>query len=178
MNRRPLELLREKMMRTLWQDLRFGVRMLAKNSGFTLLVVVTLALGIGANTALFSVLDALLLRKLEVKDPDQLVLFNSISNSAFTPGSHNGSTGRDKDTGLTTRSSFPYQSYLRMRESRGALTDIVAFGALSVNIIADGQADVAQGQAVSGDYFDVLGVSAFLGRTIQESDDSAAATPV
>src|ERR1043166_4851122 len=124
------------------KDVSYGVRSLWKQPGFALIAVITLSLGIGANTALFSVLDALLLRKLPVKDPDQLVLFNSISNREFSPGSHNGSNSRDKNTGLMTRSSFPYQTYLRMREAPGALRDIVAFGSLSINVIAGGQADV------------------------------------
>jgi predicted permease len=165
-------------MQTVWQDLRYGLHLLLKNPGFTAIAVLTLALGIGANTALFSVVDAVLLRKLPVKDPDQLVLFNSISNREFSPGGHNGSNQLDKVTGLMTRSSFPYQTFQRMREARGALTDVVAFGSVSVNVNAEGQADVAHGQAVSGNYFDVLGVPAFLGRTIKESDDSAGATPV
>lgn len=165
-------------MHSFWQDVSYGFYMLLKNPGFTVIAVLTLALGIGANTALFSVVDALLLKKLPVKDPDHLVMFNSVSNREFSPGSHNGNSQRDKVTGLTTRSSFPYQTFQRMREARGALTDIAAFGSVSVNVNAEGQADVAQGQAVSGNYFDVLGVPAFMGRSIQECDDSAGATPV
>jgi predicted permease len=165
-------------MHTLWQDLRYGLHMLAKNPGFTAIAVLTLALGIGANTALFSVVDAVLLKKLPVKNPDQLVLFNSVSNREFNPGGHHGNTQRDPVTGLTTRSSFPYQTFERLREQRGALSDVIAFGSISLNINAQGQANVATGQAISGNYFDVLGVPAYLGRTLQESDDRAGATPV
>ena len=103
-------------------------------------------------------------------------MFNSISNSNFSPGGHSGSTSREN--GVTTRSSFPYQTLQRMRENRGALTDVMAFGSLSLNIDAEGQADVAQGQAVSGNYFEVLGVSPLLGRAIQDSDDNLGAPPV
>jgi predicted permease len=165
-------------MESLIKDLRYGVRSLLKRPAFTVIAVITLALGIGANTALFSVIDAVLLKKLPVKDPDRLVFFNSISNREFSPGSHNGNNQRDPVTGLSTRSSFPYQTFEHLRKERGALTDIIAFGSVPVNVSAKGQVDVAQGHAVSGNYFDVLGVPSYLGRTLQESDDRAGATPV
>ena len=163
-------------MRSLLRDIRYGGRMLLKNPVFTATALLTLALGIGANTALFSVLDAILLKKLPVKDPDQLVMFNSSSNSEFNPGAHQGSNQREN--GLLIRSSFPYQTWQRMREVRGALTDVIAFGPLSVNVDAEGRADVARAQAVSGNYFDVLGVPAFVGRAIQEADDNLSAPAV
>jgi predicted permease len=166
-------------MNTLWHDLRYGVQMLWKNPGFTAIAVLTLALGIGANTALFSVVDAVLLKKLPaVQDPDRLVLFNSISNRQFTPGSHNGTNRTDPATNLTTRSSFPYQTFLRMREQRGACEDIIAFGAIGLNVNADGLADFANAQAVTGNYYDVLGIRPLLGRMITYSDDNSAASPV
>ncbi len=165
-------------MNTLWQDLRYGLHMLWKNPGFTVIAVLTLALGIGANTALFSVVDMVLLKKLPVKDPDRLVLFNSISNKQFTPGSHNGRNQTDPATGLTTRSSFPYQTFVRMREQRGACEDIAAFGAIGLNVNADGAVDVANAQAVTGNYYDVIGVPAYLGRMITYTDDNSAASPV
>src|SRR5262249_45731282 len=80
--------------------------------------------------------------------------------------------------GLTARSSFPYQSLVRLREQRGACSDIAALGAIGLNVNADGLADVANAQAVTGNYYDVLGVPAFLGRMITYSDDNSAASPV
>jgi len=166
-------------MQTFWQDLRYGLQMLWKNPGFTTIAVLTLALGIGANTALFRVVDTVLLKKLPVvKDPDGLVLFHSVSDSQFSPGSHTGSNRRDPGTGLTTRSSSPYQTFLRLREERGACSDIIAFGAIGLNVNADGLADFANAQAVTGNYYEVLGVPAFMGRTITYSDDNSAAAPV
>jgi predicted permease len=165
-------------MNTLWQDLRYGLQMLWKNPGFTAIAVLTLALGIGANTALFSVVDTVLLKKLPVKDPDRLVLFNSVSNKQFTPGSHSGTNRTDPATGLTIRSSFPYQTFVRMREQRGACSDIIAFSAIGLNVNTDGLADFANAQAVTGNYYEVLGVPAFMGRMITYADDNSAASPV
>ncbi len=165
-------------MQGLIQDLRYAIRSLIKRPGFSLIAVLTLALGIGANTALFSVVDAVLLKKLPVRDPDQLVLFNSTAPREFNPGGHMGNMSIDPGSGLMTRSSLPYQTFSRLREHRGTLSDVIAFGSLPVNVNAQGQAEVATGQAVSGNYFDVLGVPAYLGRTIQESDDQAGAPPV
>jgi len=165
-------------METIFNDIRYAIRSLLKRPGFTAIAVITLALGIGANTALFSVLDTVLLKKLPVTDPDRLVLFDSVSNAAFTPGSHTGTNRRDPQTGLTTRSSFPYQTFVRLREQRGECSDIAAFGFLALNVNADGLADVAMAQAVSGNYYQVLGVPAFLGRTLTDADDSLAASPV
>jgi predicted permease len=165
-------------METLFNDIRYAIRSLLKRPGFTAIAVITLALGIGANTALFSVLDTVLLKKLPVTDPDRLVLFDSVSNAAFTPGSHTGTNRRNPQTGLTTRSSFPYQTFVRLREQRGECSDIAAFGFLALNLNADGLADVAMAQAVSGNYYQVLGVPAFLGRTITDGDDTLAASPV
>src|SRR5438477_6339705 len=165
-------------MESLIKDIRYGIRALLKRPGFTTVAVITLALGIGANTALFSVLDTVLLKKLPVTDPDRLVLFNSVSNAQFTPGSHTGTNRRDPHTGLTTRSSFPYQTFVRLREQRGECSDIAAFGFLALNVNADGLADVAMAQAVSGNYYQVLGVPAFLGRTLTDAADSVAASPV
>ncbi len=165
------------------QDLRYGLQMLLKHPGFTATAVLTIALGVGANTALFSVVDAVLLKKLQVKEPDQLVLFNASWNrEKFGPGGFNGSNRRDPATGLTVGTSFPTQTLSRFREQtkdpQSALSDVFAFSSVDINLNAGGQAEVVSGQVVSGNYYSALGVPAFIGRTISETDDNAAVTPV
>ncbi|HLL75959.1 MAG TPA: ABC transporter permease [Pyrinomonadaceae bacterium] len=163
-------------MKTLWQDVRYGARVLRKNPGITLVAVVSLALGIGANTALFSVVDAMLLKKLQVREPERLVLMRWVAGEKFEPGSYNGSGSRD-ESGRMVRTSFPYQTFERVREQRGALSDVFAFGGVSLNVNADGLTDVAAGQAVTGNYYQVLGVPALHGRTLSEEDDKPSAAP-
>lgn len=163
-------------METFWQDLRYGARMLLSARGFTAIAVLSLALGIGANTALFSVVDVMLLKKLPVKEPDRLVLFRTTAVPEFSPGSYTGSSRTDPATGLRNMTSFPYQSFQRMREQNTALADIFAFGVVSLNVFADGQADVATGQAVSGNYFGGLGVQPLIGRALTDDDDHAASS--
>ncbi len=166
-------------MNTCWQDLRYGLHKLAKNPGFTLIAVLTLALGIGANTALFSVVDAVLLKRLPVKDPDRLVLFSATwDREKFSPGGYNGSNQRDPATGLTNGTSFPFQTFTRLRQEKTALQDVFAFSPVDLNLNAGGQAEVIKGQVVSGNYYATLGVPALVGRTITDADDNAGATPV
>lgn len=163
---------------TIVQDVRYGLRVLRQAPGFTAIAAVSLALGIGANTALFSILDAMLLRRLPVKEPGQLVLFRSMSPPEFSTGGYSGTLGLDPATGQTVMTSFPFQSLLRMREQPSGLSDLFAFGDISLSVSANGQVDVASGQAVSGNYFAGLGVPPALGRTLADEDDQAAAAPV
>ncbi len=165
-------------MQTLWQDLRFGARMLMKQKSITAIAVLSLALGIGANTALFSILDAMLLKMLPVKEPERLVLFRSVAPREFSVGSYSGNSDTDPATGQRRMTSFPFQSYQRMRELDSPLSDVFAFGDLGLNVSADGQADVASGQAVTGNYYAGLGVQAMLGRVLTDDDDKASASPV
>ncbi len=166
-------------MHAFWQDLRYGAQMLVKHPAFTFVAVLTLALGVGANTALFSVVDAVLLKKLPVKEPERLVLLKaSWDGKKFGPGSYDGSNRRDPATGLTVGTSFPMQTLTRLRGEHEALSDVFAFSPMEVNFNAGGQAEVVRAQMISGNYYSALGVPAMLGRTITDADDNAAATPV
>src|SRR6266498_452490 len=170
------------MMQTLWQDLRYGARMLLKQKGVTAIAVLSLALGIGANTALFSIVDAMLLKLLPVREPERLALFQTFAPREFDPGNYSGSARTDPETGLHRMTSFPYVSYQRMREQQrerqGALSDIFAFTRFNVNLLADGQADVVIGQVVTGNYHLGLGLRPLLGRLLTDEDDQASANPV
>ncbi|HET9713493.1 MAG TPA: ABC transporter permease [Pyrinomonadaceae bacterium] len=165
-------------MNTLLQDLRYGFRMLLKQKALTAVALLSLALGIGANTALFSIVDAMLLKMLPVREPERLVLFKFMAPQDFSVGSYNGSGHKDEATGLQVKTSFPYQTYQRLREQPGPLSDLFAFGSMNFNISADGQADLASGQAVSGNYYTALGVQPATGRLLTDEDDKANATPV
>src|SRR5215203_5560040 len=145
-------------MNTLLQDLRYGFRMLLKQKGLSAVALLSLALGIGANTALFSIVDAMLLKMLPVKEPEQLVLFKSVAPREFSAGSYNGSSNLDKETNLQHRTSFSYLTYQRLRAQPGPMSDVFAFGNVGLNLNADGQSEVANGQAVTGNYFGALGV--------------------
>jgi predicted permease len=170
-------------MQTFWQDLRFGMRMLLKHKSFTLVSVLSLALGIGANTALFSVMDDVLLRTLPVNEPSRLVLFEWESGSAFRTNRMRGSFSA-KQEGMRGASVFRYDIIEKMAHARAAATDdpISDFFAFApVNGLTAGaneQAEVVMGQAVSGGYYKGLGVQPILGRTITDADDNAAAQPV
>lgn len=167
-------------MQTIIQDIRYGLQMLWKHPGFTAVAVLTLALGVGANTALFSVVDAVLLKKLPVKDPDQLVQFRATwDREKFGPGGFDGANPRDPVTGLTNGTSFPFQTLVRLRQQeRTVLSDVFASAPIELNLNVAGQAEFVNGQFVSGNYFTTLGVPAVTGRTIQDADDNPAATPV
>lgn len=164
-------------MQTLIQDLRFGARMLLKQKGITIVAVLSLALGIGANTALFSVVDAMLLKMLPVKEPERLVLFRSVAPREFSVGSYSGNSSTDPVTRQRNMTSFPMQAFQRMREVESPLSDIFVFGDVGLNVSADGQSDVVSGQAVSGNYYAGLGVQAMLGRVLTNEDDKTSASP-
>ena len=163
----------------LWQDLRFGARMLLKKPGFTSIAVLTLALGIGANTAIFSLVNEVLLKMLPVRHPEQLVLLDWRTGGQFIFGSMSGSITREPETGLRVGSSFSYPAFEQFRSHTRTLSDVFAFAPLSqLNVNVDGQAEIASGQLVSGGFYSGLGVQPTVGRVIALDDDQDSANPV
>jgi len=166
-------------MGSLGQDLRYGVRMLLRSRAFTAIAVLSLALGIGANTALFSLVDAVLLKTLPVKKPNELVLFSWLGGSRGLSRGIMGSTKTDPGTGMRTSTSFSYLTFECFRDNNDTLSDVFAFAPLhQLNVSVDGQPEIATGQLVSGGYYPGLGVRATMGRTIAPDDDKAGAQPV
>ena len=166
-------------MNNLIQDLRYALRQLNKNRGFTAVAVVTLALGIGANTSIFSLLDAIMLRSVPVHDPNHLVVLQWTARkhpggdySSFDDCSAEG--GGQQPFGC----SFSYPTFKEIR-SANIFEAVGTFaGPAQLNLTGNGAASIAQGELVSGDYFETLGVNAALGRTIEPADEAPGAEPV
>ncbi|HEV2492178.1 MAG TPA: ABC transporter permease [Terriglobia bacterium] len=169
----------------LGQDLKYGLRTLAKNPGFTVVAVLSLALGIGANTAIFSLIDVVMLKMLPVENPQQLTLLNWAAQGS--PGvmpangiihSLSGNMNQDK-SGRLTSTSFSYPTFEQIHAGNAVFSKVFAFADPDpVNFYADGQAAWATAELVSGDYFSGLGLGAVAGRTITEADDQAGAAPI
>jgi predicted permease len=169
------------MIEQLWQDLRYGFRMLRKNPGFTAVAVLTLALGIGANTAIFSVVDAVMLEMLPVRSPEQLLQCKwTAKDWPSVVEDLEGSNREDPATLGWISESFAYSAYEAMRTQSTNFSEVFAFAAnlSAFNVQFNGKADSANCQPISGNYFNGLGVQTVLGRPIIPSDDAAAAAPV
>jgi putative ABC transport system permease protein len=147
-------------MHALWQDVRYGLRMLRKNPGFTLVAILTLALGIGANTAIFSLLNQILLRQLPVKDPGELVLLRA-------PGVRTGHIWSDGDDS----ESFSYPIYKGLRDNNQVFAGMFGRFQFSASIASRGKTERGSGELVTGNYFEVLGVRPALGRVFSQEDD-------
>jgi len=182
------EIYRER--RTLWwvetifQDLRYGFRMLRRSPGMTAVAVLSLALGIGANTALFSVVDAVLLKTLPVEEPEQLVLFEWQAGRQFRVSGASGTSNVDVPKGQRGLSLFRHDVFEQMRQAQVAanespLSELFAFGPIKeITAKVGDQPEVIDGQAVSGNYFTGLRVRPRLGRAIAADDDRPGAAPV
>jgi hypothetical protein len=150
-------------MNTLLQDIRYALRQLRKSPGFTLTVILTLALGIGANAAVFTLFDQVLLRMLPVERPKELVRFHwsgafSGSMSSFGGDSHN---------------YFSYPMYKDLRDKNQAFAGIAAADKTQVGVSWRNQAESKDAEVVTGNYFQLLGLKPVAGRLLTPQDDTA-----
>ncbi len=144
------------MIDTLLRDLRFTLRLLARAPLFTAVIVATLALGIGANAVIFNLLDQVLLRRLPVKNPQELVVLDG-------PGAFQGFT-----IGPQT---FSYPMYRDFRDRNTVFSGVIARFPTNLNLSDGSGTEQVRGELVSGNFFDVLGVQAAIGRTLTDNDD-------
>jgi predicted permease len=162
-----------------FQDLRYGLRTMAANPLFTAIATISLALGIGANTAIFSFMDAILLRTLPVKNPQELVVFHWRAKGK--PGVIHGMTGSMfGDTGGRVSPNFPYPAFQMLKANPEGLSTVFAYAVAyrRLNIFAQREAEFAQGLYVSGGFYKGLGVTPAVGRLISDEDDKTGAPAV
>jgi predicted permease len=142
------------------QDLGFAARLMRNNPGFCVVAVLTLALGIGANTAIFTLVDTFLLQVLPVKNPQQLFVIRATGPKGGTSG------------------EFSYSAFEALRDHSTTLSGMFAWDATHVRVTADAEPEFLDGDFVSGSYWDVLGVKALVGRTFTAEDDQPGKKPV
>ena len=143
----------------IWQDVRYGARVLRLNPGFATVCVLSLALGIGANTAIFQLIDAVRMRTLPVKNPQELAIVR-IKDRSWNSGNFRG-----------RYSNLTNPMWEQIRDRQQGFSGIFAWGANTWNLNSGGQVQLARGMWVSGDFFNVLGVTPILGRVFGPSDD-------
>ncbi|HKQ73674.1 MAG TPA: ABC transporter permease [Blastocatellia bacterium] len=139
----------------MFQDIRYGARMALKHKGFTVVAALSLALGIGANTAIFSLIDAVLLKTLPVERPEQLYFIHNVGARRSNGGAP------------------PYPCFEIFRDRNQSFTGLAAFSGFGQRMRIDGQFEQVSGQIVSGNFFSLLGINAALGRTFGPADDTA-----
>lgn len=147
---------------TLFQDLRYGVRMLAKNPAFTAIAVLTLALGIGANTAIFSCIDAWIIKPLPYRQSDRLMVFAT----------------HDKKNGWTSEGVTSAADFFDFQRQNTSFEQTVVWTGTEFNLTGDGPPELVDGGHVSANFFDTLGAKAILGRTFTVEDDRSGAPHV
>lgn len=135
---------------TLWQDVRYACRLLKNSPGFAAIAILSLALGIGANTAIFSIMDAVMLKYLPVRDPGQLYQIT---------------------TGLQKNAFFTNPIWEQVRDRQDVFSGAFAWSTARFNVASGGEVKDVQGLYASGGFFSTLGVSAVAGRTFAASDD-------
>jgi len=148
-------------MTSLMQDVRYSLRQLRQKPGFAVVAVLTLALGIGANTAIYSLLDQALLRRLPVQHPEQLVMLHYVGSN----------TGRTSSYGGSDKNYFSYPLYRDIRDRNSVFSGVIATDAVNIGVQWHNQSEVVGGELVSGNYFEVLGVRPAVGRLFVSSDD-------
>src|SRR5262245_57166627 len=144
---------------TIWQDLRYGARLLRRNPTFAIVAILTLALGTGANTAIFQLVDAVRLRTLPVENPDNLVEIR-----VRAPHGRTGSF-------ISNRPMLSEPLWKRIRAEQQVFSSLLAWGSANWNLASGGEIRPAQGLYVSGDYFPTLGVTPAVGRLFTPADD-------
>jgi predicted permease len=161
------------------RDLRHGVRVLLQAKGWSTVIVLSLAVGIGANAAIFTAVNGLLLRKLPVKDPDSLVRLRSTGRNDMSNDSSDYGYSAREEGNEPVRATFSYPMYQHFRSANQTLSDLAASAPLNnATVTIDQRAETATAFMASGNYFTLLGVSARIGRTITSDDDRASAEPV
>jgi predicted permease len=157
---------------SLWRDVRYGVRGLARNPGFATVAVLTLALAIGLNTTIFSLLDQALMQTLPVANPDQLVVLSFA-------GDHPGHTHSDGGNSPGHAHEFSYPMYKDLRDRNTVFSGLIAAAPITVGVTWNNHPESVGAELVTGNYFEVLGVQPAVGRLFVASDETAAgANPV
>ncbi|MFZ0062228.1 MAG: ABC transporter permease, partial [Pyrinomonadaceae bacterium] len=144
-------------MSTLLKDLRYGLRMLVKTPAFTVVAVLSLALGIGVNTTVFSLMDAVMLRSLPVQHPEQIVQVAKVI------------------PGLSPHYDFSYPLYAGLRDNNQSLSGLIAYSTANFGVTAGDRTELIRGEMVSANYFSVLGVQPAIGSAFAPSDESPGA---
>jgi len=173
------EVWRWPLVENLFFDLRYGLRSLRKAPGFTAIAVLTLALGIGANTAIFTLIDAVLLRMLPFKNPQELVLLQWTKPKG--PGGGMWMDGSDwEEDGRVVGTPFSYSAFQQLRTQNQVFSGLFALANLGedVNVVADGEPGLVHAQMATREIFGTLGIQPVVGRLFAESDDRTGAIPV
>src|SRR5947209_11528851 len=163
----------------LGQDLRYALRMIGKNPAFTALAALSLALGIGANTAIYSFMHAILMRSLPVQNPEALALVQ-YSTKDFPAIAHgfSGSNFRDSHRGMVS-SNIPFPAYEALRGGNTVFASLFGFSSAgNLTMLVRGDAATARAEYVTGDFFRTMGVGCSAGRLLYPTDDRSGAPPV
>lgn len=161
------------------RDAALALREMRRRPGFAGVAIATLALGIGSSTVLFGAVDSIVLRRLPVPEPGRLVLLGWSSPTPEMAASVDDRPVVDADTGVRTSRSFSNHAYEAFRREGAGLSSVFAFARIEqLNAFVDGEAEIASGQFVSGDYYTGLGLLPAAGRLITREDDDPGAPPV